>query len=957
VIDIRIDIDNKRVSTKEILNDIQTAVDRVKNLPPDVLERPRILQIDAREIPVFELGILGSNKNRQRDKYARELKARLEDIPGVTDVRLTGFVEREYQVLLDPRKMQALHIGIPEVTQAIQARAADTPAGFIRSDQNIQLVRVKSKTLSAEELNEIPIRTGDNGIPIRLRQVGRAVELAEEPSVLALINGKPATLLTVVKKANSDAIRVVQKAREVIKEYQAVIGSDYPIYIYNDEGLRIERRVGIVSNNALTGFVLVLAITILFLPGVLGILVSLALPMGILGTLFLMNYAEANFNIITMLGFVIVLGMLVDNAVVIGELYARHRREGMSPQEAAVLAGQRYWLAIFCSTLTTVAAFMPMLVTKGVLGQFILWIPIVVSFALMLSLIDGYFLLPARLQFSLRSEKFGSLPLSAANSINAVSDSQVRKTTFEKFEPAFARLIFWCVTNKIKTTFLFIALFISGFVVTAFGNKFELFPQEGVEFYVTRIEAPPGTNIERTRRFAEQISMDIDTVLEGLVDKTIARVGVQVAGPGDPLSKSGENVGMILIKVPPEVARETKPSVVLGKLRQIAKPDGLKSLSFEALAGGPPVGKPLTMILRSRDEAEIQRVLDLITPEVKKFQGVTVVETDQTPSGPELLVFPNRETLSFVKLSERDLGHSLRTVYQGFIAAVFYDQGDDFKLRVRFDDAFRESKDSIHRVSIFNNRGQLIPVSQLAKFSESEGPEIKRRYEFKRSITLTADIDREKTTAVALNQFVQKKWKELAKDFPAVSVKFGGEDETTKESVQSLFQALGLAALGIFGILVFAFKSFSKPFLVLSSIPLGLIGVNYAFFIHQRPLSFLALIGVLGLAGVIVNSAIILVSAIDEMLQNTIRSTQEVIAEVSAKRLRPVLITSSTTVAGLLPTAYGIGGTEPILVPMTLALGWGLFAGTILSIIWIPVGYQWILDIKSWFFKARWTKT
>jgi len=938
-IEIRIDIDDPSINTKDVVSDIQRAVDRVQNLPPDILERPRIIEVNAKEIPIVELAIVGSNENRKRDILARQLKSLLEDVPGVAKVRLVGYREKEFQVLLDPLKLQQYYVGIPEVRAAIAARTSDTPAGYIRGINQNQMVRIKAKIEQADDLNRVPVRTGDSGNPIYIQNLGRAVEAMEETKIITSLNGEEATLLVVVKKANADAIRTVQKAKDVINTFSKTLPSDYKINIYNDESARVKRRIEIVSANAVQGFFLVLLVTFFFLPANLSFMISLSLPISLLGSLYFMQQLGANFNLITMLGLIIALGMLVDNSVVVGELYANMRKDGIPPYQAAVSSAHKFWIALLCSILTTVAAFIPMLVTKGVMGQFIKWIPIVVNIALILSMLDGFFLLPARLQFIMQKQSDGD-------------STQFSRKWFSKLEALFEKSTRWFISNPRTSVLAFLLLFILSFVVTLLGNRFELFPKEGVEFYIGRIEMPVQTPVQVTHKEIERISKEIEALLgKDNIEAIIGRAGIQQAGVGDPLEKNDEHFGMITIKIPLAAAAKQNPDDVLALLKKIEPGQSIK-LNFEALSNGPPVGKPLNLVLRSDNEKDLLAVIKGITEKLSTLKGIENLTTDQVRSGPEILVLPKSSALNYVKLTEQDLGLNLRTAYQGLIVGKFYDQGDDFVLRIRFDEPFRKDPSSLKGVKVLNQRNLLIDLQPLANFSVQEGPPVLKRYDFKRAITLTAETNPKELTSVALNREASKALKEQQKIYPSVSEVFGGEAESTKESVQSLFYALILAIVGIFGILVFAFNSFSKPFLVLSSIPLGLIGINIAFFLHQRPLSFLALIGTIGLAGVIVNSAIILVSAITEYLEkhpevrNSLSDYNEALTQVAKERLRPVLITSITTVAGLFPTAYGIGGYDSTLVPLTLAMGWGLFAGTFLSLIWIPVGYR-IIDFRE----------
>lgn len=941
-IDVRIDLD---YTTKEVVDEIRRGVQRASSrLPVDVLDDPLVTESNAEEIPVIELALVGPNENRARDLQADLLKRKLEDIRGVKDVRLTGYRERELQVLLNPNKMRENYIGIPLIVETIRNHVKNVPAGYLRDGSEITLVRILGQTKDPELLGNVIIRANDSGQLIRIRDVARVQLGSEEPSVLTRVNGQPATLLTVQKKGDADSLAIVQQVNQSLSEFSKQLPPEQQLVIYNDEGARVEERLNIVISNATTGLIIVLIVLLIFLPGSVGVMSALSLPIGVLATVGYMVMAGANFNIITMLGLIIALGMLVDNATVVAENYAAHRSEGLEPRDAAVQAGYQFWVPLTASTLTTVAAFIPMLVTKGVLGQFIQWIPITVCAALILSLLESFFLLPPRLSLILRS-------LSNGKPQNQGQLQAKKKDWFEPLQERFIRLMRVMIRRRYWTAFGMASLFVSGFLFTIFFNRFELFPAENVEFYIARLDAPVGTSVYAVDEMVNQVSQQVREALgPESAAYVVGRAGVQQTDPGDPLAKNGENVGMLTIVIPREQSRVLVQSEVLAKLRALPKPGGLDRLSFETVAGGPPVGKPLTVTFRSDNGEALRQFVDEITLETRKIEGAIDILDDENKGGPEYRLVWDQAKAAYVKLSIDGLGLSFRTALQGFIGAELSEGSTEYDLRIRLDDPHRQNISQLRGLEVLNSTGQMIRINQFSDFQKAEAPAVRKHYEFRRSITLTSDLDTNKISSQQLNSKVKALVEAAIPKYPDVSYRFGGEEETTQESFQSLLTALLLAFVGIFAILVFMFRSYSKPILVATSIPLGLVGVCYAFTLHQRPLSFIALIGVIGLAGVVVNSAIILIDYIEEMRKsprNQGLATEEIIAQASGRRLRAVMVTSITTVAGLMPTAYGIGGYDPILVPMTLALAWGLAAGTGLTLLWVPCGYQILEDIRN----------
>jgi multidrug efflux pump subunit AcrB len=930
-VSIRIDMDNYVV--KEVIEDIETELQRVQGLPGDLPDPPLLSEIKATEIPILQVAIQGPNDERRRDRFADQLKDILEDDEGVSKVLLSGYVERQFQVLLHPEKLERFQVGSGEVVAALQRHNLNIPAGYIQSPTERMMVRVDTQARKAEQLNDIVVRSNFDGVLIRVQDVATVTDGSEDPSSLAEVNGKPATILTIYKKEDKDAIKAVERLLSTVESFKVRLTPEFSLLSYNNESERVKERLSIVIENAVSGFVLVVVVLLLFLPGMSGVMAALSLPLGIAGTLALMPALGANINNVTLACFVIVIGMLVDNAIVISENYSRHRAEGMDPVAAATKAAHQFWLPITATVLTTVAAFLPMLVTKGIMGQFIKWIPIVVSISLLVSLWEGFFLLPARLQFTSRGK---------GSELGVKKKRSAFDWLRDKFELFVLGTIRWRYVSLMAITLTLGA----SLLLAVKGNRFEIFPKEDIEFYYVRYQAPSTTGLVAMGVYSQDLATQIRGVLgEDNVRYLVAQNGLQRFGLTDPQEKNGEYVGMITIAIPPEKAKDLKVQDVLARLRSI-KVGGLESLTFEPGSAGPPVGTALNITLRSNNYEELAKVRDMFVSRLGQVEGTADIGDNETIGAPEYQVIPNVARMAMTGVDVQSLGFALRTVLQGALISEQTDSGETFELRVRFG-TDRDSIKAVENLRIMNPRGNLVPLSKIADIQIAPGPAVRRNFDYQRAITVSADVNPTILTSVELNALATKILDEILADQDLVTYTIGGEQEATKESVQSLFSAMIIAIFAIFLILLFLFPSYLQALLVLSSIPLGLVGVSLAFYLHDKPISFFALIGVIGLAGVVVNSAIILMSYIAELRAEENMDLAKLLAKASALRLRAVLATSITTVFGLLPTAYGIGGYDTNLVPMTLALAWGLAGGTALTLIWIPVGYAIIEDFAA----------
>ncbi len=930
---VRIDIDDPKIDVDKSMGDLQRFVDRAQDLPTDLKDKPQFTELKSDEFPVMEIAVVGSNNKRQRDLIADQLKEDIEDNKSVKEVRPVGYRERAFDIFLDLKKMEQNHISINEVQLKIQARNTNTPGGPLRTSSQQKLVRVEGKIKDVSDLEDIVVRSNFSGKNILLKEIATIKDSEEEATVLSRYDGQEATLLVVNKKAGADTIKMVTELDEILTNYQQRY-KDLKFVLYLSEGLEVKNRVEVLQSNAFSGLILVVVFLFLFLPGKIGLAASLSLPLAVFGTLGLMPSYGMNIDAITVLGLVIALGMLVDNSVVISENFTRLRKEGLNSKDAAAASIDMLWLPITATAFTTIAAFLPMLVTKGIMGQFIKAIPIVVSLALILSLLESFLFLPQRLVWAGDAVK------------SDVGDNQ--KDWFAKFENSFENFMGIVVKFRYIVALIFFITVGFSIFMMSFMNKFELFPADQTEIYVARLEMERGTRLEEIHEKLKELTEDVKRVLKDDVKHIVARAGTSQMGPGDPKAQDGNNVGMLTIFVS-DYAKFNRPYTEVLKDLKTIKPKYAKSISFQELINGPPVGNAIEATFRSNSSSDIDKMIQTITTELAIKPGVENLKVDDIIGDDEIYVDVDYAKAARLDIDVNGIGNTLRTAISGNRVSDVNLKNKDVDLVLRLDEKFRVDVDSLSQLFVNDPRQNLVPLSNLAQFRVEPGlPQIKR-FDFKRSKTLTGDVDTTKITSMEANKILMNIFEKNKTKIPGVSLVFGGAQESTNESMDSLFSALKLSLIGIFALLVFLFRSYIRPAIIMTTIPLGLFGFSIAFYFHQRPISFLALIGIIGLGGIIVNSGIVLISFIDEMRAEGKLSLNEILVKASGLRLRAVLVTSLTTVGGLFPTAYGIGGNDALLIPMTLAMAWGLTSGTVLTLIWVPAAYAIVEDINDMF--------
>lgn len=924
---VRIDMDN--VDEVKAMDDLQKAVQRVSKLPPDLEQQPAFLEIKSAEFPAIEIAVVGSGDDRLRDRVADLLKEEIEDIAAVKDVRPSGFRKREFTVELDMSKLESLNIGVAEVLAKAQARNISTPGGDMK-DATKRLVRLDAKVKNAEELGNLVIRSNFAGQIIRLKDVARAVDGAEEPKSLATWNGEEAVLLIVNKKAGADTIKLADSVFEVVQRYQKS-HKDVKFQVYNNEANRVRAKLDTLNSNAVSGLVIVMTVLLVFIPGWVGVMASMSLPLAILTTLGIMPMFGMNLDSITILALIIAMGMLVDNSIVITDNFVALRREGLKTHDALVKTVAELWAPITATAFTTIAAFLPMLVTKGIMGKFIMAIPIVVTIALLISLLESFFFLPMRLSF-------------VGNRVKLTSEGG--KDWFAPYRVKFENFMRWVVRHRYITTGTMMGLVVISMVINGMFNKFMLFPAEHTEIYMARLQAPVGTTLEATRAMVSDLSRKVIEVGgKEYVREVVARAGTTKGRPDDAKGGEGDNQGLLMIYAT-EYAKFNVPyTQFLKRLRDGINTKAYGTVVFEEMVNGPPVGAAVSATFRSNNAEKNQAVIDEVMKTLAASPGILDLKIEDVVDSDEVLVNVDYPLADRLGVSVADIGTTVRTAMGGLFVSDVTLNNKEVNLNVKFQDDNRKNYKDLGQIPVMDKQGNLVPLGRIAKFETKPGtPQIKR-FDYKRARTITAGVDGIKMTSPAANAILKKKWDELQLKYPEVSLVQGGENESTAESLQSLFDAMILACIGIFALMVFMFRSFLMPFVIMLTIPLGLIGFFISFSLHQRPVSFMALIGIIGLAGIIVNSGIVLIEFINVLRKEGKLSLEDVLVQASGQRLRAVITTSLTTVAGLFPTAYGIGGADAMLIPMTLAMAWGLTTGTIFTLVFIPPA---VAIIEDW---------
>lgn len=975
---ITLDPDSK--NTQEVVDDIKSAIDRVEDLPEEA-EDPIVTEITTSRQPVIEINIsLKSNDSSiEAEKHlkaqAKIVEQALEDIPGVARISKRGWRDTEMQVDIDPVAMFSKYLTSQDIIFALKNRNINFPGGNIAGNQKEVILRTIGEFNSPKEIETVHVRSNEVGNSIRIDNVARVTEGLKEAEYLDKVNGKKTIALTVIKREKADAILVVDEAKKIIEEFKKNSKNEFEYAFVNDLSKYIRRRLGVLLSNAIGGLILVTASLFLFLGWRVALMTALGIPVSFGATFVIMDYLGLTLNLISMFGLIIVVGILVDDAIIICENVYRYMEEGMPAYEAALKGTSEVIDPVTATVTTTVAAFAPMLFMTGIFGKFIYSIPLVVIIALLASLSEAFFILPSHL-YDINKHKFHS------------GEIKEESGWFYKLKVNYyLPLLKFALKHRLQIFIYLFAMLVGSFALFAVFGRFKLFPGS-VDVFQIKLTGQTGISLQEMEKFTHALETELAKISKEEIENYVTRVGIIQKDPNDPFTKRGKHYAQVLVYMTPEENRKRGTDTIISEIREKTiwllneksvktleetrkkeaekkkeeyKPFNLNeypaefsrfkgqllALDFEKLAGGPPVGKPVAIEIRGDDYDTLIRIGEEYKSVMAKVPGVTDIGDDFNEGKDEIRIKVNESLASTAGVSVFKVAQAINTAFQGTVATKIKRADEEVEVKVRFPEEVRKSIGSLNNIFVSNQLGKLIPVSRLINYVREPGFANINHLDGKRLLTVTANLDEIKTDTRRANAEIAKLSKGIIDKYPGYRMRFGGENKDTEESLASLGRAFLVAFIIIFMILASLFRSLIQPVIVVSSIPFSLIGVILAFVLHGEYFGFLAFLGIVGLAGVVVNDSIVLVDFANQLkLEKPGEDIDSILVETGLLRLRPVVLTTVTTVLGLLPTAYGIGGKDPFLVPMALAFGWGLAFSSFLTLVAVPVLYKTVHNVQ-----------
>ena len=942
---------------QRVLNDVRSEIDRIPSFPA-LAEDAEVKQVLLRS-PAINVAVVGDAASDGPDAEweLRALTERIRDellqLPSVAQVELMAGKEFQIDVEIPEARLREYGLSLTEVAALVRRENMEMPAGKMPTPAGDYLVRGKNKRKLGVEIARLPLVTDPDGAVVTIGDVATVRDGFEDVTTISRIDGKPGLVLAVQKTETDDLIRIAEEVRDYVD--QRPMPANYRLRIFDDRSLMVEDRLDLLLRNGFAGLVLVFLVLATFLEMKLAFWVALGIPISVLGSCAVMLSAGATINMISMFAFLLGLGIVVDDAIVVGENIHSHRETGKPPEEAAIDGTVEVAPSVTASVATTIIAFLPLFFVSGVMGKFIAVMPLAVVAMLAFSLFESLLILPCHLAheeagpLARRLLWLFSVPLFPLRLIGwffAYLRPRVERGLRFVIERAYVPMLRFSIAEPAIVISASIAFLLGalGLVLGGF-TPFVIFPKLDANQVTARISFPDGTPAKitdaATRRLEEAIR-EVDRELrdQGQPILQLAYRSVGHVRDEQQLSDGrGAHIGQVTLELVDTEQRKITSDQILAAWRARAGEfPGVEELAFASAAVGPG-GKPIEFKLIGADIEPLERAVEQVKERLRGYPGVVDVSDDSRPGKWELQlkIKPEAEAMG---IDLADLAETVRATYYGAEVMRLQRGRHEVKLMVRYPKSERRSMANFEEIRVRTPAGDEVPLPVLAQVDLGRGYSKINRVDQRRSITVTADIDENVANARDITRDLQENYlPELHRDYPQVGVRWEGQQETTQESINSLFVGFAVAALVMYALLTAEFRSYVQPLLVLMIIPFGAVGAILGHLAMDLPLTMFSLFGLVALSGVVVNDSIVLLDFINHRLEDG-RDVDAALLEAGQRRFRAVMLTSITTIAGLLPILMESSFQAQVLIPMAVSLAFGLSLSTVWVLLLVPAVFR-----------------
>ncbi len=908
------------------LNQVKDQVDQLRNLPTDS-EIPKV-SIVTRYEGVASLMVTTDGKLDELRYLVHEIEHDLLD-RGISRISITGLPEEEIAIQMTTQQLESMGLSLEDVGQRVSQLSRDLPAGEIGNDDTAKQIRSLDKQRDAKGFSQLPIQTAYNGQLVLLDDVAEVERRPRRKQVSVFYQGKPAVEIALQRTENADSLTSAKILDKWLADNESQLPKGVSVKVYDASWQLIKERMDLLVHNGLGGLVLVIAILFLFLQGRVAIWVAVGIPVSFMATLMIMYLFGGSINMISLFGLIMALGIIVDDAIVVGEDALSHYQSGENSLTAAEGGARRMLAPVISSSLTTIASFLPLMMIGGTMGNILFDIPFVVICVIIASLFESFLILPGHLRH-------------AFHNIHHKKPPPIRQWLDDKFnylrDDLFKPLVVVVVKHRWITISATLGLFIVCIGLLAGGRlHFTFFPSPEGTSITANVHFTAGTPTHKVAEFLEQLNQKLDKTAQDLgpdlVSMSVTRLG-SAGTAGGSSAQTGERFGSIQLElISPDHRTVRNKEFIEAWRKQVALPAGIESFTITERRTGPP-GSDIDIRLSNASAEILKEAGHELAEAMKQFTGVSAIEDDM-PYGQEQLIYRIKGQGEVLGLTVDNVGRQLRAAFDGQLVQIFQDGDDEVEVRVMLPDGQRNTLATLESFMVRLPQGGSAPLSSVVEFEARRGFDVLRHTDSKLAIHVTATVDSSLNNS---NEILATLQKDLLPNLTlryGVTVDFEGSAEEQSETMSDMKQGLILAFALIYLILAWVFSSYGWPLVVMMAIPFGLIGALFGHWVMGIDLTILSLFGIFGLSGIVVNDSIILVTFFKHQREAGIETTQAII-NAATQRLRAVLLTSLTTIAGLTPLLFETSMQAQFLIPMAVSISFGLMFSTVLVLLVIP---------------------
>lgn len=911
------------------LLEVREKVDQVRPFLPENANDPSVLRFNVNQLPVVQLGLSGADAVKLQDLAENTIIPYIERQDGVASVSAMGGKTREILIELDMARLASYGISASHVVQALNAENLSGSAGVItKGEQDLQ-VRIEGEYESLQDIANTLIHL-PTGQQIQVRDVGNIVDTFKKQSSLTLVNGEEALVLSVMKQSDGNTVAVSHEVRKAVEQLQASLPEGVKLTNIIDTAVYIEQSVDSVLDNMITGAVLAVLVLLLFLRSFrTTIIIGVAIPIAVIAAFSMMYFSGQTLNVISMGGLALGVGMMVDNSIVILENIFTHRQRGASLKEAAIKGGAELAPAVIAATLTTVVVFLPMVFVEGIAADIFMPLGLTVSFTLLASLAVALTVVPSMSAKLLSGRNFDPEHARKPGKIIGF---------FNKFLNGYRGILKWVLGHRKTTVFSSIVLLIGSFMLTPFiGAVF--FPDSDQGQIDITIELPHGTHLENTYAIASQVGELLEPY-EEIIDVSFMSVGSS-GGIG---AGGGSNTAALTVLLVGKDERDVSTTQVMQELHEATRDIPGAEITVAEMQMALSGGSPIQISVNGPEQEVLAAIAEQVVWTISEIEGVHNATTSLAASQPELNIVIDRDVAAEYGLTFQHVMSQVQMSVDGQLATRYRESGNEYDVRVILPEDQRSSIADLTSLLIQTPTGQMIPLSTVADLKQIQAPTMIQRENQQRQVNISSDVVGRDLGSV----FADVQTALASMNFPdGYSYSFGGQSVDMTESFIDLAVALVFSIFLVYVVMAVQFESLLFPFIIMFALPPTIIGVLFGLFITGTPLSMPAAIGVIVLAGIVVNNAIVLVDYIN-ILRRQGMERREAILQAGPSRLRPIFMTTLTTVLGLVPLALGIGEGAELQAPMAIVVIFGLLFSTMITLLLVPVVYTILDDLSNW---------